>query len=465
MSDTVEKLYQRARAAFEVIEYWPQSKVDEMVATVAWEWQKNETAQDLVSIAMEESEMGVYEDKVAKQIGKVRGAMWDMKGIITCGVVEENKQKRSRTIAKPMGVVANIVPSTNPTATPSFLGLCLLKTRNAMIVSPHPRTKRSSFKTIEYGRKALKRIGAPEDLLLCIEQPSNEKTSSLMAACDFVVATGGAGLKKVVYAAGTPAHTTGAGNVVSIIDETVDVDKVADMMVASKVFDNSSGCSMENAAAIHESRFSEIVEALKARGAYLCSDDEREKLRKTMWPDGRIINRDIVARNPLHIAALANLNVPESTKILMVQGQSVGPEDRFSGEKISPVLTLWKWTDFDEILDRLKHILKFSGEGHSASIHTKNKERILELATRTNVGRVSSNMPHAFTNSGGWSSGQPFTVTLAGGTWAGNMTSDNVNWRHFLNYTIVVEPIEDSHEPTDEELFGEFLDGLKSSGA
>lgn len=461
MSDTVEQLYQRARAAFEIIEYWPQSKVDEMVAAVAWEWQKLETARDLVTIAMEESEMGVFDDKVAKQIGKVRGAMWDMKGVKTCGVVEEDRAKCTLKIAKPLGVVANIVPSTNPTATPSFLGLCLLKTRNSMIVSPHPRTRRSSYKTIEYGRKALRKIGAPEDLLLCIEQPSNDKTSSLMARCDFVVATGGAGLKKVVYAAGTPAHTTGAGNVVSIIDETAEVENVADMLVSSKVFDNSSGCSMENAVAIHESLFPKMVEALQARGAYLCNTDERESLRKTMWPDGRIINRDIVARSPLHIADLASLSVPDSTRILMVEGQAVGPEDRFSGEKISPVLTIWKWNDFDEILDRLKRILKFSGEGHSASIHTNNKDRILELSLRTNVGRISCNMPHAFTNSGGWSSGQPFTVTLAGGTWAGNMTSDNVNWRHFLNYTIVAEPIENAKEPTDEELFGEFLDQLQ----
>ena len=457
MKEYIQEKYLRAKKAFEQIEHWPQNKVDEMVAAVAWEWQKDETARDLVSIAMKEAGMGVYEDKVAKHIGKVRGAMWDMKGVKTCGVVEENPLRRTRKVAKPIGVIANIVPSTNPTATPSFLGLCLLKTRNAMIVSPHPRTRSSSFKTIEYGRRALKKIGAPEDLLLCIKHPNHEKTSMLMSACDFVVATGGAGLKKVVYAAGTPAHTVGAGNVVSIIDETVDIDQVADMLVKSKVFDNSSGCSMENAVALHESIFSKMIDALKVRGAHMCSFDEREKLRKTMWPNGQI-NRDVVARSAIDIASLAKINVPSNTRILMVIGQKIGHEDRFSGEKISPVLTIWKWNDFDEILERLKEILKFSGEGHSASIHTKRDERILALAMRTNVGRIGCNMPHAFTNSGGWNSGQPFTVTLGGGSWAGNMTSDNINWRHFLNYTIIAEPIKDPHVPTDEELFGDFFD-------
>ena len=456
MSDSVVDLYARARKAFEIIEHWPQEKVDEMVAAVAWEWQKESTAEKLVAVAMEEASMGVFEHKVAKQRNKVRGAMRDMKGCKTCGLVREDPELGLKIYAKPMGVVANVVPSTNPTATPSFLGVNLLKTRNAMIVSPHPRTKRCTNLTIEFGRRALRKVGAPEDLLLCIEEPSNENTVELMRVCDFVVATGGAGLKKIVYAAGTPAHTTGAGNVVSIVDETADPDAVATMISASKPFDNASGCSMENAVAIHADVYDAVVAALVAHGAHLCSTEERERLRAVMWPDGKVISRDIPAQSAQNIAAMADIPLAPEKTFLLVVGEKIGPEDRFSGEKLSPVLTVWKWDDFDEMLDRLDRILAFSGKGHSASIHTRREDRIEALAEHAPVGRISCNAPHGSTNSGGWASGQPTTVTLAGGTWAGNMTSDNVNWKHFLNYTWVASPIP-ARVPTDEELFGDYL--------
>jgi len=243
---------------------------------------------------------------------------------------------------------------------------------------------------------------------------------------------------------------------VAIVDETVDVAEVAKKLARSKTFDNSSGCSMENAVAVHEAVYEGLVAALRAEGGHLCTTDERERLRRTLWPDGRALNREIVARSARQIATLAGLSVPETTRFLMAIGERIGPEDRFSGEKVSPVLTIWSWTDFDEILARVARILKFSGEGHSAAIHSVCKERALEVALRLNVGRVSYNLPHAFTNSGGWASGQPVTVSLGGGTWAGNMTSDNINWRHFLNYTWLASPIAE-YVPSDEELFGDYL--------
>ncbi len=331
-----------------------------------------------------------------------------------------------------MGVVANVVPCTNPTSTPSFIGLNLLKTRNAMIVSPHPRTKRSTYLTIEYGRKALKKIGAPEDLLLCIKEPTNEKTVQLMSACEFVVATGGAALSKVVYSAGTPAQTVSSGNVISIIDETIDPETVANRIMLSKTLDNASGCSADNAVAIHENIYDQMMEALKKEGGYLCNSEEREKLRCALWPDGNSLNKNVVAQSVKTIATIANLEIYGNIKFLMVIGEKIGFEDRFSGEKLSPVLTVWKWSDFDEIVERIKQMHKFSGEGHSISIQTNNEDRMLELALKTNVGRVCCNMPHAIANSGSWISGLPITTTLAGGTWAGNMSSDNIIGRAVL---------------------------------
>lgn len=456
MEDNIKEMYYRARKAFEQVEFWPQEKVDEMVAAVGWEWQKEETARALAKLAIDESEIGVYEDKVAKIKSKTRGSLWDMRNAKTCGLVKEDKEKGLRIFAKPMGIIANVVPCTNPESTICALGVNILKTRNAMIVSPHPRTQGSSYLTVEHGRKALRKIGAPEDLMQCIKETSKEKTAELMRVCDFAIATGGAALVKVVYAAGKPCHTVGAGNVVSIVDNTVDTRATAEKIVKSKTANNSASCSSENAIAIEESIYEEMMSALKSEGGYLCNTEEREKLRRYMWPDGTHLNRDVVAKPALYIAEQAGLDVSPNVRFLMVLGKKIGPEDRFSGEKLSPVLTVWKWSDFDEIVERTAKILKFSGEGHSVSIHSLNENRQMKLAIRANVGRVNCNMPHAMANSGSWFNGQPFTDSLGCGTWAGNMTTDNINYRHFLNYTWLSVPVEE-YIPGDEEIFGEYL--------
>ncbi|MCP4258877.1 MAG: aldehyde dehydrogenase family protein [Planctomycetes bacterium] len=456
MTDDINQMYDRAQKAFKEVESWPQEKVDEMVAAAGWQWQKEETAIALARLAVDESNIGVYEDKVAKIQSKTRGTMRDLIGAKTCGLISEDKEKGLKIFAKPMGVIANVVPCTNPESTICCLGLSTLKTRNAMIVSPHPRTQGSSYLTVEHGRKALKKVGAPEDLLQCIKHTSKEKTVELMKHCDFAVATGGAALVKVVYAAGKPCHTVGAGNVVSIIDDTVDIPSTAAKIVKSKIANNSASCSSENAVAIQEHIYDEVIEALKAEGGYLCNNDEQERLRKYMWPDGKMLNRDIVAKPVLYIAEQAKIDVPKDTRFLMVIGKKIGPEDRFSGEKISLVLTVWKWNDFSEMVERTAKILKFSGEGHSVSIHSLNEDRQIELALKANVGRVNCNMPHAAANSGSWFNGQPTTDSLGCGSWAGNMTTDNINFKHFLNYTWLSIPIPE-HIPTDEELFGDYL--------
>ncbi|OGO20305.1 MAG: hypothetical protein A2Z14_18450 [Chloroflexi bacterium RBG_16_48_8] len=452
----IEDLYQRSRKAFEEAEFWPQERVDEVVAAVGWEWQKVDTAKALAKLAVEESGIGVYEDKVSKIQTKTRGTLWDMNGVKTCGLVEEDPERGLRIFTKPMGVVANVVPSTNPESTVCCIGLSLLKTRNAMIVSPHPRTQGSSYLTVEYGRNALRKVGAPEDLMLCVQNSSRAQARELMERCDFVVATGGAALVQVVYAAGKPCHTVSSGNVVSIIDETANLKAAANKIVRSKVANNSASCSSENAVAIEATVYDEMLECLEAEGGYLCSTEEREKLRALMWPDGKTLNRDIVAKPVSYLAEKARIDVPEGTRFLMVLGTKAGPEDRFSGEKISPVLTVWKWTDFSEMIERMKEMHRFSGEGHSASLHSERDERRVELAIKANVGRVNCNMPHAMANSGSWFNANPFTDTLGGGSWAGNMTSENVNWKHFLNYTWLSEPFPE-YIPSDEDLFGEYF--------
>ena len=456
MEDNIQKMYQRARMAFDEVRFWPQEKVDEMVQAVAWALLKEDVRHKLGHLAVDESGIGNAEDKVNKIKNKTLGTLWDMRNAKTCDLIEENKALGIRKFAKPIGVIANVVPCTNPESTICCLALSTLKTRNAQIVSPHPRTQKTSYETVQHVRKALEKIGAPADLAQCIEKTNHVKTAELMAHCDFAVATGGAALVKVVYAAGKPAQTVGAGNVVSIVDDTVDLAATAHKIRLSKVANNSASCSSENAVALYESIFDDAIEALKSEGGYMCNAEEREKLRQYMWPDGTHLNREIVARPATFIAENAGLTVPADTRFLMVIGEKIGPEDRFSGEKISPVLTVWQWTDFDEMLDRLENILKFSGEGHSASIHTENDERRVKLALRANVGRVVCNMPHAHANSGGWTTGLPTTDTLGCGTWAGNIFSGNINWENFLNYTLLSIPKEE-YIPTVEELCGDYL--------
>ena len=457
MEDNIQEMYKKARKAFREIENWPQEKVDEMVQAVAWELLKEDVRHKLGHMAVDESDIGNAEDKVNKIKNKTLGTLWDMRDAKTCGMVEENKALGIRKYAKPIGVIANVVPCTNPESTICCLALSTLKTRNAQIVSPHPRTQKTSYETVQHVRKALEKIGAPVDLMQCIEKTNHAKTAELMANSDYAVATGGAALVKVVYGAGKPAQTVGAGNVVSFVDDTVDLAAAAHKIRLSKIANNSASCSSENAVALYEGIHDQMIECLKAEGGYLCSTDERETLRKYMWPDGTHLNRDIVARPATFIAEQAGLTVPEDTKFLIVIGEKIGEEDRFSGEKISPVLTVWKWTDFDEMLDRLEKILKFSGEGHSVSIHTENDERRVALALRANVGRVVCNMPHAHANSGGWNTGLPTTDTLGCGSWAGNIFSGNINWENFLNYTLLSIPKEE-YVPTVEELCGEYLE-------
>ncbi len=456
MEDNVQEMYTRARKAFKEVEFWPQERVDEMVEAVAWEFLKEDVRHKLGYLAVEESDIGNAEDKKNKIKNKTLGTLYDMRGAKTCGLIEENRALGIRKYAKPIGVIANVVPCTNPESTICCLALSTLKTRNAQIVSPHPRTQKTSYETVMHARRALAKIGAPVDLMQCIKKTSHAKTAEVMANCDFAVATGGAALVKVVYAAGKPSQTVGAGNVVSIVDETADLPAAAHKIRLSKTANNSASCSSENAVALHESIYEDMIAALEAEGGYLCRTEEREELRGYMWPDGTHLNRDVVARPATRIAQNVGLTVPGDTRFLMVTGEKIGPEDRFSGEKISPVLTVWKWTDFGEMLDRLERILKFSGEGHSVSLHSENDRRRVALAERANVGRVVCNMPHAHANSGGWNTGLPTTDTLGCGTWAGNIFSGNVNWLNFMNYTLLAIPKEE-YVPSAEDLCAGYL--------
>ncbi len=455
MADDLKELVRRAREAQKIVEYWPQEKVDEMVAAAGWEVYKKESAEACARMAVDETRMGIYENKLLKHQKKTLGTLRDLQGVKTVGVIEEDKARGLIKIAKPVGVIGALTPVTNPTATPPGNGLPILKTRNAVIFAPHPRAKGCTGLSCEYMRKGLKKVGAPEDLIQCIKDPTPELTQDLMKLVDLVVATGGGPMVKVAYSSGKPAYGVGAGNAVIVVDETVDIREAAEKIFKGKTFDNATSCSSENSVVIHHSIYEKMLEAFKSFGGFLCSKEEKAKLKATMWPDGVHLNKDIVAQSAKKIAGMAGLSVPDNTTFLMVQGEAIGADDPFSGEKLSPVLTLWKYKEFPEAIDMVQNIIKFSGYGHSCGIHTKNDDHILELATKAHVSRMMVNQSQSYGNSGDYINGMPFSLTLGCGTWGNNITSENITWKHFLNITWVAKPIP-AVIPNEEAIFGAY---------
>jgi len=441
MTELIDQLLAKAREAQKVIEFWPQEKVDEMILAVGWEAYKRETAETVARLAVDETGLGVYEDKLLKHQKKTLGVLRDLQGVKTVGVIERVPEKGLVKIAKPMGVIGAITPMTNSSSTMPCNGLMILKARNAVIFAPHPRAKKTCAVTCEEMRKGLAKVGAPLDLVQYIEEPSIELTQELMSKVDLVLATGGAGVVKPAYSSGKPAYGVGAGNATVVVDETADLPATAAKICKGKIFDNATSCSAENNIIIQEGIFDTLLEELKKTGGYLVSGEDRAKLKATMWPDGSHLNGKIVCKSVKFIATEAGINVPDGTKFIMVLGEHIGAEDMFSAEKLSPVLTLWKYKNFDQAVQMVIDITGFSGYGHSCGIHSVNDEHILELATKAKVSRMLVRQAQSVGNSGDWENGMPFTMSLGCGTWGGNSTTENITVKHFLNVTWLSYPI------------------------
>ena len=453
MADDLKELVQRARAAQRVVEFWSQEQVDEMVAAVGWEIYQREHAEICARSAIEETRMGVYKHKLLKHQKKTLGTLRDLQGLKTVGVIEDYPEKGLMKLAKPVGVIGALTPVTNASSTIACNGLPILKTRNAVIFAPHPSAKRTCDLACSFMREGLRKVGAPEDLVLNLKDPSVELTQALMKEVDLIVATGGSAMVKVAYSSGTPAYGVGAGNSVTVIDETADIADAAHKIFLSKTFDNATSCSSENSAVIFDGIFDLVIEAFKKDGGYLCSAEEKQKLKETMWPDGEHLNRKIAGQHGKKIAEMAGLPVPENTSFLMVMGEAIGPQDPFSGEKLSPVLTLWKYHEFSEAVDYVQNITGYVGKGHSCGLHSFNEAHIQALATRARVTRMIIRQPQCYANSGDYVNGLPFSLTLGCGTWGGNIASENVTWKHFINTTWVARPIE-AVIPDENAIFG-----------
>jgi len=442
MVDEIQELVAKARAAQSIVEFWSQERVDEMVAAAGWAAYERSHAEACARSAIDETGMGLYADKVAKHQKKTLGTLRDLQGLVTTGVIEENKEKGLIKIAKPVGVIGALTPVTNASSTISCNGLPMLKTRNAVIFAPHPKAKATCGLIAGYMREGLKQVGAPEDLIQYVPNPSVELTQELMKGVDLVVATGGAAMVKVAYSSGTPAYGVGAGNAVIIVDETADLKDAANKIHLGKIFDNATSCSSENSVVIQEGVFDQMVSNLKALGGHLCSAEEKAQLKLAMWPDGAHLSPKVVGQPAQKIAQVAGISVSPEVKFLMVPGEVVGTADMFSGEKLSPVLTLWKYDEFEAAVKLVTDITRYSGYGHSCGIHSTNQEHIMQLATQAKVSRMMVRQTQAYANSGNYDNGMPFALTLGCGTWGGNITSENVHWKHFINTTWVSMPIQ-----------------------
>lgn len=449
----IAAILERSRNAMQAIAHYTQEQTDELVTSIGWHVVKNREA--LAKLAVEEGGFGNYDAKVMKIRLRVTGTLRDMQDVKTVGVVEENKARGLVKIAKPVGVVAALIPSTGPDATPPMKALCAVKGRNAIVIAPHPKTQLSSALAVELMRQGCKAVGAPEDLIQIVHKPSIGKTQELMRQADLIVATGGADMVKAAYSSGTPAYGVGVGNSVHVVDETGDLDDAAVMIARAKTFDYATSCLADNSVVAQASIYDLLKEKLVAQGAYFCSPEEKARLQKAMWPSGgHIPTLEVIARPVAHIAALAGIALPAGRTFLVVEEDGVGPEHPFSGEKLCVVLALYRYQGaIQAAVDQVNAITAYQGLGHTCGIHTSSDANVDALAFGTKTARVMVNQ-NLNEGAGSARNGLPFTLSLACGTWGRNITTENINCRHFVNLTWVSRVIPGAPPPpSDEELF------------
>lgn len=443
----------RARAAQMAIADYTQEQVDDLCTAVAWAVARPDRAEALAKLAVDEGGFGNYADKVTKINKRVLGVLADMRSVRTVGVVEEDLARGLVKIAKPVGVVAGLIPTTGPDATPPVKALFALKGRNAIVVAPHPRTAETTGAVVDTMREACEQVGAPADLVQVLERPSLAKTRELMRQADLIVATGGAGMVKAAYSSGTPAYGVGVGNAVHVVDETADLDDAATAIIAAKTFDWATSCLADNAIVVEDSVYDDLLARLVRGGGHLCSPSEKTALRSAMWSEGSHIPAlEVIAKPSGDIAARAGFTVPAECTFLMVEEDGVGPEHPFSGEKLSVVLAVYRYRAGIEAAVRLVNdITGYQGLGHTCGIHTRSDEHVWQLAEGTRTARVMVNQ-NLNEGAGSARNGLPFTLSLSCGTWGGNITTENVNARHFVNITWVSRPVE-PRAVSEEELF------------
>lgn len=457
----ISTMMQKARTAQAAVSDWDQEQIDRLCLAVGWQVYEDANIQRLAQTAVAETGMGTTAHKVAKHKAKILGVLSDVMApeAKTVGLIGVDEKRGIRKYAKPVGVIGALTPVTNPTATPGSNAISILKGRNAVIFAPHPRAEKSSKMAVDMMRAGLRTAGAPEDLIQIIEEPSIELANLLMSSADLVVATGGVAMVKAAYSSGTPSFGVGPGNAVQIIAEDAEIEDAAAKVTASKSFDNATSCSSENGVIVHDAVYEEFVSALVKRGTYLCSAAEKEQLQSYLWKQNAkgyfTLNPEIVAKSAIDISAGAGISVPADTLILAVEAAPPVNNEPFADEKLSPVLAIWRYGEFEEGLKLLTGITDHAGTGHSCGIHTFNEDYIHRLGLAMKSSRILVRQPQAAGNGGNFFNGLMSTATLGCGSWGGNSTTENIHYRHFINITWLSLPL-DRHKPTDEEMFGSY---------
>jgi sulfoacetaldehyde dehydrogenase len=458
VAQAIAGLVRAARAAQAIAEGYGQARVDEVVAAAGWAILEPARNRALAVLAVRDTGIGTVEDKVLKNDRKTLGLLRDLHGMKTVGVISEDSASGIVEIARPVGVVCAVTPSTNPAATPANKIINALKARNAVIVAPSPKGVSTCAKLIEYIHAEFDRIGAPRDLVQMLPAPvTKDATAELMRQSDLVVATGSQSNVRAAYASGTPAFGVGAGNVASIVDETADLEDAARKIVQSKTFDNATSCSSENSLVLVEPIADAMLAALGRQGCVRLGESDRARLEACMWPGGKLSSA-VIGQSVAAIAERAALTDPAAlgARVLLVEETGIGAGHPFSGEKLSPVLTVYRARDFAEAREMVRRIYAFQGAGHSVSLHTRKKERAVELGLTLPVARVIVNQVHVVANGGSFSNSLPVSLSMGCGTWGGNNFSDNMNVRHYMNVTRVVSEIPEK-VPTVDDLLGGYF--------
>ena len=457
----ISTLIGRARKAQQAIDSYSQAQVDRLTTAIAWAVVRQDRAETLAKLAVDEGGFGNYRDKVNKIRNRTMGTLADMANVKTVGIVEEIKNKGLVKIAKPVGVIAALIPTTGPDATPPLKTLLAVKGRNAIIIAAHPRTQKTTALVVDYMREACVKVGAPADLVQLIDSPSLAKTQELMRQADIIVATGGEAMVKAAYSSGTPAYGVGVGNSVHVVDETADIDDAASTIASAKTFDYATSCLADNAVVAADGIYHQLLDALVAKGGYLCSADEKLRLQNLMWPEQGVPVPAVavIAKSAIRIAELAGITIPPDRLFLIVEEAGTGPDHPFSGEKLSVVLALYRYRgSIENAVKQVNEITDYQGKGHTCGIHSTDDDHVMKLAMGTKTARVMVNQS---LNEGAGSprNGLPYTLSLSCGTWGGNITTENVNARHFINLTWVSRPIP-ARKIDEQELFGNYWDRI-----
>ena len=449
-----QDLLDRARTAMTAVAQYDQAAVDRLCRAVAWATANEETFGRLTRMSVEESGMGSA-DGVPARRWKILGILRDALRTKSVGIIEELPEKGIVKYAKPAGVIAGLLPVTNPLVTMVNMAINAVKCRDAVIFSPHPLSRKTALEIARVLRAALKRQGAPEDLVLCLDRPSIPLAQELMSICDLTIATGGTAMVKAAYSSGKPAYGVGAGNATVVVDETADLADAAVNTRISKTQNHGSGCSCDGNLLVEETVYARFLELLQAEGGYLASAVEKCKLQSVMWDADSRRTLDTVARAAGVIARKAGFELPAGKSFIIVKEDRIGKAHPFSGEKLSPVLAIFKYSGFDNLLKMVSAIFEVGGKGHSVGIASFDDDHIHRLALMAPVSRIMVRQPNVRGNAGSFTNGMPMTASLGCGTWGGNITSENLSVKHYMNTTWVSRVIPED-KPSEQELLGEF---------